>query len=139
MSAWQWAILAVALTLVTWAALVGTLLATGRRAEARALATFVPDCVVLLRRLLGDERVPRRARVVVVLLLAYLAMPFDLVPDVIPVAGQLDDVLVVALALRLVLRAAGPELVREHWRGPPESLRAMLRVSGWPIDSHRNG
>ena len=139
MAWWQWALLAGAAVLLVWAALVGALVATGRRAEARALATFVPDCVVLLRRLLGDDRLPRRGRVAVVLLLAYLAMPFDLVPDFIPVAGQLDDALAVAFVLRLVLRAAGPELIAEHWPGPPESLRAMVRLSGWPIGSHRDG
>lgn len=131
--------LAVAAVLVTWAALVAALLMTGRRAEARALATFIPDCIVLFRRLLADDRVPRRGRIAVVLLLAYLAMPFDLVPDFIPVAGQLDDALAVALVLRVVLRAAGPELVREHWPGPPESLRAMLRLTRAPIGSHHRG
>ena len=136
---WEWAVLAVAAVLVTWAVLVGVLLAAGRRAEARALATFVPDCVVLFRRLLADGRVPRRGRIAVVLLLAYLAMPFDLVPDFIPIAGQLDDVLAVALVLRLVLRSAGPSLIEEHWPGPPESLRAMLRLAGGPIGSHQRG
>ena len=57
-------------------------------------------------------------------------MPFDLVPDFIPVAGQLDDAVLVAVVLRLVLRDAGPDLVREHWPGPPESLGAMLRLAG---------
>ncbi len=136
---WQWWLLAGGAVVLSWAAFVGVLVAMGRRAEARALARFVPDCVVLLRGLLGDDRLPRRGRVAVVILLAYLAMPFDLVPDFIPVAGQLDDVLVIALALRVVLRSAGPELIRKHWRGSPESLRAMLRLSGWPIGSHRAG
>jgi len=57
-------------------------------------------------------------------------MPFDLIPDFIPVAGQLDDAVLVALTLRAVLRGAGPGLVREHWPGPPESLDAMLRLAG---------
>jgi uncharacterized membrane protein YkvA (DUF1232 family) len=133
---WQWVVLTVAAVVVAWGALVGALLAGGRRAEARALGTFVPDCVLLFRRLLADDRVPRRGRIAVVLLIAYLAMPFDLVPDFIPVAGQLDDALAVALVLRLVLRSAGPGLIEEHWPGPPESLRAMLRLSGAPIGSH---
>lgn len=139
MSGWQWAVVALGAVVITWAALVGALFTTGRRAEARALATFVPDCIVLFRRLLADDRVPRRGRITVVLLLAYLAMPFDLVPDFIPVAGQLDDALAVALVLRLVLRSAGPGLIEEHWPGPPESLRAMLRLSGAPIGSHHGG
>jgi uncharacterized membrane protein YkvA (DUF1232 family) len=105
------------------------LLALGRRDDARELARFIPDCAVLFKRLLGDERVPRRAKVALVLLIPYLALPFDLVPDFIPVAGQLDDAIVAALVLRAVLRSGGPELLREHWRGPQRSLDVLLRLS----------
>ena len=126
---WQWLGLAAVVTVVLYAAFVAWLVVAGRREDARALAGFVPDCVVLLRRLLGDERVPRRSRVVLLLLIAYLAMPIDLVPDVIPVAGQLDDAILVALALRLVVRAGGPELVREHWPGPESSLAVVVRLA----------
>jgi uncharacterized membrane protein YkvA (DUF1232 family) len=63
-------------------------------------------------------------------LLAYLALPFDLVPDFIPVAGQLDDVLIVAWVLRRLVRGAGAEIVRKHWRGPEQSLRLILRLAG---------
>ena len=108
---------------------VVVLLVAGRRSSARALAGFVPDCVVLFRRLLGDERIPRRRKVVLGLLLAYLVMPIDLVPDFIPVAGQLDDAIVVVLVLRSVLRAGGRDLVREHWPGPQESLDLVLRAA----------
>jgi uncharacterized membrane protein YkvA (DUF1232 family) len=62
-------------------------------------------------------------------LLAYLAMPFDLVPDFIPIAGQLDDAIVVALVLRSMLRSGGPELLREHWRGPQRGLDMLLRLA----------
>jgi uncharacterized membrane protein YkvA (DUF1232 family) len=116
--------------LVLWAAFVAALYAAGRRQDARAFARFVPDCVVLFRRLVGDPRVSRWQKVLLVLLIGYLAMPFDLVPDFIPVAGQLDDAIVVALVLRSVLRDAGPRLVAEHWPGPPQSLRTLLRLAG---------
>jgi uncharacterized membrane protein YkvA (DUF1232 family) len=59
----------------------------------------------------------------------YLSIPFDVVPDFIPVVGQLDDALVVAAALRSVLRASGRELVREHWPGPRASLELLLRLA----------
>jgi uncharacterized membrane protein YkvA (DUF1232 family) len=63
-------------------------------------------------------------------LVGYLALPFDLVPDFIPVAGQLDDVLIVALVLRRFLRSGGDELIREHWPGPEQSLQLVLRAAG---------
>jgi uncharacterized membrane protein YkvA (DUF1232 family) len=126
---WQWLLVSAAIVLAAYVALVAWLLITGRRQDARALAGLVPDCLVLVRRLLADERVPRRRKLLLAGVLAYLAMPFDLVPDFIPIAGQLDDVIVVALALRSVLRSGGPSLLREHWPGPPRSLDALLRVT----------
>jgi len=115
--------------IAVYALFVAALLLFGQRSQARALAGFVPDCVVLFRRLLRDPRVPRRRKLLVVGLIAYLAMPFDLVPDFIPVAGQLDDAILVAVVLRLVLRGSGPALVREHWPGPSSSLDVMLRLA----------
>jgi uncharacterized membrane protein YkvA (DUF1232 family) len=90
------------------------LVTVGRRSDARALAGFIPDCLVLVERLLRDPRVPRRRKLLLVLLVAYLAMPIDLVPDFIPVAGQLDDAILVALVLRAVLRSGGDDLLQEH-------------------------
>jgi uncharacterized membrane protein YkvA (DUF1232 family) len=65
-----------------------------------------------------------------VALLAYLLSPLDLVPDFVPVAGQLDDAILLALVLRRLVRTAGPELVYRHWPGPQRSLAAVLRLSG---------
>jgi len=126
---WQWVLVAASVTLALYLGFVLWLLLVGRRQDARALAGFIPDCLVLFRRLLGDERVPRRRKLVLVALVAYLAMPVDLVPDFIPVAGQLDDAIIVAVVLRSVLRAGGPNLLREHWPGPPASLNALLRLA----------
>lgn len=129
MTRWQWLLLAAGLTVVAYAAFVAWLLLTGRRQDARALAGFIPDCLVLVRRLLRDDRVARRSKLLLAGLIAYLAMPFDLVPDFIPVAGQLDDAIVVALVLRSVLRAGGAALLREHWPGPASSLQAIMRLT----------
>src|SRR5919197_1226916 len=115
--------------LLVYAGFVVFLISAGRREDARALAGFIPDCAVLVGRLLRDDRVPRRHKLLLVGLLAYLALPFDLVPDFIPVAGQLDDVLVTALVLRAFLRAAGEEPVRAHWPGPQRSLDVVLRLA----------
>ena len=113
-----------------YAAFVLALLALGRSRDARALAGFIPDCIVLVKRLLADPSVPRRHKVLLGALIGYLALPFDLVPDFIPVAGQADDALVVALVLRAVFRASGPERLRDHWPGPDNSLALLLRLIG---------
>ena len=125
-------LIALGVAAVVYAVAVIALAIAGRRSQAAALARFVPDCAVLFRRLAGDRRVSRRRKALLGLLVAYLAMPFDLIPDFIPVAGQLDDAILVAVVLRLVLRDAGPELVREHWPGPDESLGAILRLASRP-------
>jgi uncharacterized membrane protein YkvA (DUF1232 family) len=130
MTTWQWAVLALGAFLLVYAAVVAALAWAGRGEEARAVARFIPDCVVLVRRLLSDPAVSRSRRWLLVALLAYLALPFDLVPDFIPVAGQLDDAILVALVLRAVIRGAGPDAVRRHWPGPEPSLNLVLRLGG---------
>ena len=117
--------------LVVYAAFVVALIVAGRRGGARDVARFIRDCIVLVRRLLGDPRVPRRHKLLLGALVGYLALPFDLVPDFIPIAGHLDDALLVVLALRAVLRGSG-ELLREHWPGPESSLALVLRFVGAP-------
>jgi uncharacterized membrane protein YkvA (DUF1232 family) len=130
-------LIAIVVLALLYAAAVATLWALGRGAEARVWARFIPDCVVLFRRLIGDPRVSGGRKALLVAMVAYLALPFDLVPDFIPVAGQLDDAILVALVLRAVLRSAGPALVAEHWPGPDSSLRMMLRLAGAPRPSLR--
>jgi uncharacterized membrane protein YkvA (DUF1232 family) len=129
MSLQDWALIGAGALVGLYALFLVGLLLVDRRTEARALAGFIPDCLVLLRRLLGDERVPRGRKLILVALVAYLSMPIDLVPDFIPVAGQLDDVIVAALALRFSLRAGGRQLLREHWPGPEQSFDAVLRLA----------
>jgi uncharacterized membrane protein YkvA (DUF1232 family) len=90
---------------------------------------MIPDSTILIRRIIGDRRVPRRSKLLLGALVAYLAMPIDVVPDFIPIAGQLDDAIVVALVLRNVLRSAGKELIEDHWPGPRASLDALMRLA----------
>jgi uncharacterized membrane protein YkvA (DUF1232 family) len=120
------------LLLLLYGAFIAVLAVAGRRGEARAFARFIPDCIVLFRRLASDERVSRGRKLLLLALIGYLAMPFDLVPDFIPIAGQLDDAIIVALVLRSVLRDAGAEVVREHWPGPAGTLAPLLRHAGSP-------
>jgi uncharacterized membrane protein YkvA (DUF1232 family) len=124
-----WLLIAAAAVVAVYAVFVVVLVLTGRRADARALARFIPDCLVLVRRLLGDPAVPRKSKLLLGGLVVYLASPIDLVPDFVPVAGQLDDALLVVLVLRSVLRRAGAGKLREHWPGPERSLAVLLRLT----------
>jgi uncharacterized membrane protein YkvA (DUF1232 family) len=125
---WPWGLilLIVGLYVVGIAALI----AAGRREDARALAGFIPDCVVLVSRLARDSRISRPRRAVLFGVLGYLALPIDLVPDFLPGIGQLDDAVVLGLALRIVVHGGGTELVREAWPGPEASLTLVLRAAG---------
>ena len=96
----------------------------------RDAVRLVPDLLRLLKRLATDKTLPRGVRVRLWLLLGYLAMPIDLVPDFIPVLGYADDVVVVAIVLRSVVRAAGPEALERHWPGTPEGLRVVRTLCG---------
>jgi uncharacterized membrane protein YkvA (DUF1232 family) len=126
---WVWLLIALAATLALYALIVLAFVLAGKRQDARAIARFVPDCVVLFTRLMRDKRLPRRHKLLVAALIPYLALPFDLIPDFIPVAGQLDDAILVTLVLRRVVRHE-PDLVQEHWPGPPSSLAVILRLAG---------
>jgi len=117
---------AVAILAVLWLVLVVGLVLLGRRALARELAALVPNLTRLFAGLVRDPRVPLRAKVVLGAAAAYLAMPIDLIPDFVPIAGSLDDAIVAAFALRFVVRASSPEVVAEHWRGDPATLRRIL-------------
>jgi uncharacterized membrane protein YkvA (DUF1232 family) len=126
---WQWLLISLGVILVIYASFLAWLVIRGRREDARALATFIPDCIVLATRLARDPRVRRRRKVLLIALVAYLSLPFDLVPDFIPVAGQLDDAIIVALVLRHFVRAGGEPLLRELWPGPERSLALILRLA----------
>lgn len=109
-----------------WAIAVVGLMVAGRRSWARELVTLIPNLIVLFRGLLGDPRVPRRAKVWLWFAVGWVASPIDLVPEFIPIAGPLDDVVVAALVLRHVLRRTDRTVVFEYWRGNPGTLEAIV-------------
>jgi len=118
-------LLAIALMAGTWA----LLLLLARRLPPgllRDLASFVPDCVTTIRRLRADPRVPRRAKVAVALAGLWLLCPIDLLPEFLPVIGPLDDVAVVALALRYAARQVPREVLVAAWPGEARLLERLL-------------
>jgi len=125
-----WLLYAGGAVLAAYLLVVLALVVAGRRTDARALAGFVPDCVILFSRLLRDPRVPRRSKILVAALIPYLALPIDLVPDFIPVAGQADDAILVALVLRVLVKRTDAVVLRELWPGPDRSLLAVFRLAG---------
>ena len=132
-SAWSVGAAAAGALLLLWGALVLALwLARPDQVTLREALRLVPDVVRLLRRLAADPGSPRGVRLRLWLLLAYLALPVDLVPDVVPVLGQADDAVVVVLVLRSVLRRVGEAALERHWTGTPAGLRAVRRLAGLP-------
>lgn len=106
------------------------LVVLGKRSQARAIAGFIPDCILLFKRLVQDPRMSRRYKLELGLLIGYLALPIDLIPDFIPVAGQLDDAIIVAVVLRRVIKRVGVKVIKKHWAGPIYSLNVILELSG---------
>jgi uncharacterized membrane protein YkvA (DUF1232 family) len=121
--------LAIGLAL-TYLVLLGALLAIRPKGSLLGEALrLLPDLFRLLPRLAGDPNVRRAARVRLWLLLGYLAIPIDLVPDFVPVLGYADDAIIVSLVLRSVARRAGAPVVRRHWPGTDDGLAALGRLT----------
>ncbi len=91
---------------------------------------LLPDLLRLIRRLAADRTLPRGVRVRLALLVAYLALPIDLIPDFVPVLGYADDAIVAVAVLRGVVRAAGTEAVERHWPGTADGFAVLCRLTG---------
>jgi len=121
---------AVVALLVLWLALVVVLVVRRPRPGATTdAARLLPDLVRLIARLARDRSLPRGVRMRLWLLLTYLAIPVDLIPDFIPVIGYADDAIIATLVLRSTVKRAGPEALRQHWPGTPAGLSAVLRLA----------
>ena len=101
----------------------------------------LPDVLRLVRRLAADKTLPRGIRIRLGLLLAYLALPIDLIPDFIPILGYADDAIIVTAVLRSVVRRAGVDAVRAHWPGTDDGFTALARLTGitGPTTTHSKG
>jgi uncharacterized membrane protein YkvA (DUF1232 family) len=119
--------------LATWVVLLVALaIARPDGATVTDALKILPETIRLVRRLARDRRLPRSVRRTLWLLSGYLIMPFDLIPDFIPVLGYADDAIVVAIALRRVVRSAGEEALERHWTGTPAGLVIIRRLAGLP-------
>ncbi|KZB79505.1 YkvA family protein [Amycolatopsis regifaucium] len=130
---WWWDLLigVGAALLLTWLALVAVLLAARPRGGLlREALRLLPDVLRLVRRLAADKSLPRGVRIRLGLLLAYLALPLDVIPDFIPVLGYADDAIIVTAVLRGVVRRAGLDAVRAHWPGTDDGFAAVVRLTG---------
>jgi uncharacterized membrane protein YkvA (DUF1232 family) len=118
-------VIAAILLLATWALLV---VAAKRLPPGilKDLAGFLPACLTTVRRLRNDPRVPRRAKLAILLAGLWLLSPIDLLPEFLPIIGPLDDVLVIALALRYAARRVPREVLLEAWPGEPRLLERLL-------------
>ena len=122
--------LAAGLLLVWVALIVALIVARPRGGLLREALRLLPDLLRLLPRLAADRSLPRRVRAGLVLLLAYLAFPFDLVPDFIPVLGYADDAIIVAAVLRWAARQTGTEAIRRQWPGTDDGFAVLCRLTG---------
>ena len=95
---------------------------------AKQALRLLPDVLRLVSRLARDGTLPRGVRLRLWLLLGYLALPIDLVPDIVPVIGYADDVVIVMVVLRAVVRRAGVSVVEQNWPGTPEGLEVVTRL-----------
>ncbi|OLT35206.1 hypothetical protein BJF79_07125 [Actinomadura sp. CNU-125] len=130
---WWWdLLLGITLTLaLVWIILIAALAVVRPRGRLLAEAMrLLPDVLRLIRRLAADQTLPRGVRIRLALLLAYLALPIDLIPDFIPVLGYADDAILVTAVLRSVVRHAGITAVRRHWPGTDAGFTALCRLTG---------
>ena len=118
-------LIAAGVLVASWAVLI---LLAWRLPEgtAKELARFLPDCVTMVRRLRTDSRVPRRAKVAITMATLWVLSPIDLIPEFLPVIGPLDDVVVVALALRYAARATPRDALTEAWPGRPDVIERLV-------------
>ena len=114
---------------MVWAVLAAVLWLTKPDEYAlKEAMRLLPDLIRLIKRLVADPDTPRGVRIRLALLLVYLALPVDLIPDFVPVIGYADDAIIVALVLRSATRRAGPDALARHWPGTPEGLNALKRL-----------
>lgn len=92
----------------------------------RQAAEFLPACVTTARRLRADPAVPRRAKFALLIAIAWVLSPIDLIPEFLPGIGPLDDVVAVVLLLRYAARAVPRDVLMEAWPTEPRLLEGLI-------------
>jgi uncharacterized membrane protein YkvA (DUF1232 family) len=87
------------------------------RSRMKNLLLFVPNTILLCGRLMTDSRVPRTEKALLAGAIVYAIIPFDLIPDMIPFVGQIDDAYLIALTLLRLMDRTDERILREHWNG----------------------
>jgi uncharacterized membrane protein YkvA (DUF1232 family) len=135
---WNLAIGVAAALVLAWVALVIALAVLRPRGGLlREAVRILPDALRLIHRLAADKTMPLGVRVRLALLLVYLAIPIDLIPDFIPVLGYADDAIIITAVLRSVVRRAGLTAVRTHWPGSDDGFTALCRLMGLNAPTNR--
>ena len=98
---------------------------TGAKRTVLHTIRQIPHYLRLLAGLLVDRRVSPVDKVLVAAALAYIVMPFDLIPDVIPFLGEVDDVFLLMTALQRLIANAGRRVLAAHWHGDPREIRDL--------------
>jgi uncharacterized membrane protein YkvA (DUF1232 family) len=93
------------------------------------LLRTLPNLVRLIARLVGDPVLPRAAKIALAAAMVYLASPLDLLPDVVPLLGYLDDLLVISVVIDGLLNWVDRGLVLRYWPGSPDSLDRVARAA----------
>ena len=127
MSDWlTWVLIGLAVVVVSYA-LLAVLAKRLPPGVLRDLVAFIPACVTTARALRHHPDVPARAKVALLVAIVWTLSPIDLIPEFLPVIGPLDDIVVIALAIRYAARAVPREVLLDAW---PEEPRLLLRLLG---------
>ncbi|HET6847586.1 MAG TPA: DUF1232 domain-containing protein [Gaiellales bacterium] len=115
---------------ILWVFFVGAMLILRPRTDLREAVRILPDLLLMLGAIAQDESLPWTIRLRLWLVLFYLAVPIDIVPDVFPVIGWADDAILVAWVVRSVVRRSGTEALARNWRGSADGLDVVKRLAG---------
>jgi uncharacterized membrane protein YkvA (DUF1232 family) len=105
-------------------------MASTLRRRMKNLLLFIPNLILLCGRLIIDPRVPAKERLLVAGAIIYAVIPLDLIPDMLPFVGQIDDAYLISLTLLRLMSNTDPKIVREHWNGGGDIVELVGSMAG---------